>query len=63
MTRIKVSPKGEEKETRCMKEVKTVWDDVEANKLITEGWTLIHAGCAHKDNMGYNAKAVFVLAR
>ncbi len=46
-----------------VKEVKAVWDEKEANKMLKEGWTFIHAGVAHQDEMGYRAKPIFVLAK
>ncbi len=46
-----------------VKEVKTTWDEKEANELLKKGWTFIHAGVAHKDELGYCAKPIFVLAR
>jgi len=44
-------------------EVKTVWTDEEANGLLIAGWILLHGGIAHKDNGGFQARPVFVLAR
>jgi hypothetical protein len=46
-----------------VKEIKTVWTDKEANKLLSDGWTLLHGGNAHIDNLGYNVKPCFILAR
>lgn len=47
-----------------IREVKTVWEEIEANELLSSGeWLLLHAGCAHKDVMGFQAKPVFILAR
>ena len=46
-----------------IREVKTVWNDAEANALLATGeWIMMHAGCAHIDGMGYNAKPVYILA-
>jgi hydrogenase maturation factor len=45
-------------------EVKTIWDDSEANQLLLTGkWILMHAGCAHRDIGGFQAKPVYILAR
>ena len=45
-------------------EVRTVWEDTEANDLITSGeWIVMHAGCAHRDNMGFQAKPVYIMAK
>lgn len=45
-----------------IKEIKTTWDEKEANKLLKDGWIFLHAGLAHKDEMGYCAKPIFILA-
>ena len=52
-----------EEEGMHVAEVKTVWSDEEATQFISEGWVLIHGGVAHKDNMGYQAKPVFILGK
>ena len=62
MTKVKIETEKCEG-LKALREVKTIWDDAVATQMLQEGWTLMHAGCAHKDAMGYNAKAVFVLAR
>ena len=48
---------------RTFSQVKSTWDEAEANALLATGWTLLHAGIAHADDMGYRAKPVFVLAK
>jgi len=48
---------------RSLKEVKIVWSDEEANQLLTQGWLLMTSGIAHKDQAGYQAKPMFILAR
>lgn len=44
------------------KSVKVVHTDGDANELMGEGWVLLHAGVSHQDEMGYNAKPIFILA-
>ena len=44
-------------------EVKTVWSDEEANQLLKQGWVLMGNGIAHRDNAGYQAKPVYILAK
>jgi hypothetical protein len=47
-----------------VQEVKTTWDEAEANKLLaSKKWVIMHAGLAHQDNMGFVAKPCYVLAR
>ena len=47
-----------------IKEVRSVWDDQEANELLNTGdWIVMHAGCAHKDAMGFQAKPIYIMAR
>ena len=58
MTRAKIVQKKVD-----ITEVNTVYSDNEANKLLSEGWTLIHAGIAHIDDLGYNAKTQFIMGR
>lgn len=48
---------------RNIKEVSIVWTEEEANQLLTEGWLLMTSGIAHKDQTGYQAKPMFILAR
>ena len=57
-TRVKIDKTASE-----MKQVKTVWDEEEANVLLAKGWYLMHAGIAHQGKAGYQAKPVYVLAR
>ncbi len=57
--KVKIVPPKERK----VKEVKTVWDETEANQLLKSGWELMHAGIAHQDSCGYQARNIFVLAR
>lgn len=47
---------------KSVKVVKVVNTDNDANKLLEEGWVLLHAGVSHQDEMGYNAKPIFILA-
>lgn len=45
-------------------EVKTVWNETEANALlITRRWKLLHGGVAHADSMGFQVKPCWVLGR
>jgi len=44
-------------------EVKIVWSAEETNQLLKQGWFLMGNGIAHKDETGYQAKPVFILAR
>jgi len=45
-------------------EVKSTWNESEANTLLASGkWTLLHGGLAHKDDMGFTAKPVYILGR
>jgi hypothetical protein len=47
-----------------IKEVKSTWDEDEANKLLaSRKWIIMHAGLGHKDSAGFLAKPVYVLAR
>lgn len=46
-----------------IKEVKSTWDEKEANDLLKEGWILLTGGIAHKDQGGFQAKALFILAK
>ena len=47
-----------------IREVKSVWDEQEANDLLNRGdWIMMHAGLAHKDVMGFQAKPIFIMAR
>ena len=47
-----------------VREVKSVWEEQEANELLATGeWLLMHAGCAHKDGMGFQAKPIYIMAR
>jgi len=48
---------------RDIKQVKTVNTDEEANDLLKAGWIILHGGLAHVDDMGYNAKVHFIMAR
>lgn len=48
---------------QAAQEVRTVWDDDEANVLLENGWTLADAGRAHTDSSGFNAKPVYILIR
>ena len=48
---------------RDIKEVKILWTEEEANELIRRGWLLMTSGIAHKDQAGYQAKPMFILAR
>ncbi len=48
---------------RNIKEIKTVWTDEEANELLQNGWMLMSSGVAHRDEAGYQAKPMFILAR
>uniref|UniRef100_A0A6M3LM55 Uncharacterized protein n=1 Tax=viral metagenome TaxID=1070528 RepID=A0A6M3LM55_9ZZZZ len=45
-----------------IKKVKSTWDEKEANELLTQGWILMSAGIAHKDDAGFQAKTIFILA-
>jgi len=45
-------------------EVKTCWDEKEANSLLSDGkWELQHASVAHRGNGGFQAKPCFILAK
>lgn len=45
-------------------EVKTTWNEKEANELLASGkWQLLHGGLAHMDSAGFQAKPCFVLGR
>ncbi len=46
-----------------VKELKVLWDVKEANSHLTQGWVFLHSGVAHKDNLGYCAKPIFILAK
>ena len=50
-------------EKQDIKEVRTVRSDDEANKLLAEGWVLLHSGASHIDGLGYNAKTHFIMGR
>ncbi len=51
-------------ETTAICGVKTVWTEEEANALLETGqYVLMHAGVAHKDVTGYQAKPVYVLGK
>lgn len=52
-----------EQENKEVSQVKTVWSDEEANALFEQGWSLLHGGVAHKDNMGYRAKPFYVMGK
>jgi len=52
-----------EKENSVL-EVKTIWDEREANKLLaTQKWILLCGSIAHKDLGGFQAKACWLLGR
>ena len=44
-------------------EVKTIWVDDEASKMLSDGWELLHGGVAHRDEMGYQLKTCYVMGR
>ena len=44
-------------------EVRTVWTDEEANKLLSQGWVYLHGGIVHKDKLGYQAKNCYQLGK
>ncbi len=47
-----------------IKEVHSCWGQDEANKLLKTGkWIIMHAGLAHKDQGGFQARPIYVLAR
>lgn len=47
-----------------IKEVRAVWDEDEANELLHTGkWLIMHAGVAHADGLGFQAKPVYIMAR
>jgi hypothetical protein len=48
---------------RNVEEVKIVWSDLEANELLKKGWMLMSSGVAHRDEAGYQAKPMFILAK
>jgi hypothetical protein len=48
---------------RPIKEVRIVWTENEANDLLEGGWMLMTSGIAHRDQTGYQAKPMFILAR
>lgn len=58
--KIEVNTKESNEE---VKEVKLVRTDDEANKLLNKGWVLLDVATSHIDNMGYNAKPHYILAR
>ena len=46
-----------------IKEIRTVYTDDEANKLLKEGWLYLNSGTVHRDQMGFNAKGFVRLGR
>jgi len=46
-----------------VKSVKVVWDEMEVNTLLENGWVFLHAGTAHQDSLGYCAKPIFIVAK
>ena len=59
---MSVNVNDQSKMCKDVKVVKAVNTDNDANKLLEEGWVLLHAGVFHRDEMGYNAKPIFILA-
>jgi len=43
--------------------VRITRDENEANELLVAGWLLMNAGVSHTDNIGYQAKPHFILAK
>ena len=47
-----------------VREVRTVYAQAEANKLLSGGkWTLLHGGVSHRDTTGYQAVPTFIMGR
>lgn len=46
-----------------MGKVHETWDVDEANKMLADGWYLMHASVAHQGPSGFQAKPCYVLAR
>jgi len=44
-------------------EVHASWDEEEANRMLQDGWCLLHGCMGHKDNMGYQAKPCWLLGK
>jgi hypothetical protein len=51
-------------QTSSISEIKISWDETEANTFLkTKKWEMLFAGVAHKDELGFNAKPIFVLGK
>lgn len=61
--KAKVDAKPNAQKAPSVSKVHSTFDETEANNLIANGWSLMHAGVAHVDHTGYQAKPCYVLAR
>lgn len=62
-SRARVKIERKTAKSKQVSQVHTTHDQEEANKLLANGWTLLHGGIGHVDNFGYNVKPMFVLGR
>ena len=52
-----------EKIMKSISEVKSVRTDQEVNELLKKGWVILHAGAVHVDDLGLNAKPIFMMGK
>lgn len=62
MTKVRIKAQ-KEPNPKKIREVRLVRTPEEANDLLSKGWDFVHAGAVHMDDMGYNAKPLFILAK
>jgi hypothetical protein len=50
-------------ESNNVSETLVSWDMNEVNRLLKEGWQILCAAVAHKDDFGYQAKPCWILGK
>lgn len=61
--KAKVDAKQNSQRPSAVKRVHSTFDETEANNMLANGWALMHAGVAHADLTGYQARPCYVLAK